>query len=132
MYILVLYGEAMRILYVEDDSDDREVFQQAVAKTAPYTVCHFAEDGEDAIRMLSDVSNIPDYIFLDINLPKMNGIRFLKVIKNSNGLKGIPVVVFSTSQNPLDRLQSLDLGAVDFISKPDKFSQYCEVLKRFI
>ena len=62
----------------------------------------------------------------------MNGIKFLKVIKGSTGLKGIPVVVFSTSKNPVDRLQSLDLGAVDFISKPDKFSQYCEVLKKFI
>ena len=122
----------MRILYVEDDSEDRDVFQQAVAKTAPYTICHFAEDGEDAIKMLSDVSNIPDYIFLDINLPKMNGIKFLRVIKNSTGLNGIPVIVFSTSKNPLDRLQSLDLGAIDFISKPDKFSTYCEVLKKFI
>jgi CheY-like chemotaxis protein len=122
----------MTILYVEDDSEDRDTFKQAVEKTAPHTVCHFAEDGEDAIKMLSDICNIPDYIFLDINLPRMNGIRFLRVIKNSTGLKGIPVIVFSTSKNPLDRLESLNLGAIDFISKPDRFAQYCEVLKRFI
>lgn len=122
----------MKILYVEDDAEDQEIFRNAVSKISPDTDCIFASDGQDALTILSDISSIPDYIFLDINLPRMNGFQFLKLIKNSTGLKEIPVVVFSTSNSSHDKSESLSLGAIDFVSKPNEFTQYCEVLKRFI
>src|SRR5688572_6254658 len=106
----------MTILYVEDDPEDQELFQEAVQTIAPHTVCHFAGNGSEALEVIVKSKVVPDYIFLDINMPEMNGKDFLRALKAKAGLSSIPVVIYSTSNREHDIQECRKLGAVDFIS----------------
>jgi CheY-like chemotaxis protein len=125
-------NQLMTILYVEDDLEDQELFQEAIQTVAPHTVCHFANNGTDAFKIMDRIVIAPDYIFLDINMPEMNGKDFLKTLKSTSGLKSIPVIIYSTSNREQDIIDCKKLGAVDFISKPNTFTRICEVLKNFL
>ncbi len=122
----------MTILYIDDDLEDQEVFKDAIAIVSPHTTCYFARDGREGFRILHKIVNPPDYIFLDINMPEMSGKEFLNTVKNTQILKTTPVVMYSTSSNPVDIKEYKSLGAVDFIVKPNSFADVCEILKRFI
>jgi CheY-like chemotaxis protein len=122
----------MTILYVEDDPDDCELFKEAVRTVSPRALCHVSNTGKDALEYLHETIISPDYIFLDINLPEMDGRELLKVIKMTAGLKSIPVIMYSTSTYPADKKLCLQLGAAGFITKPNSFSGMCEVLKEFL
>ena len=120
----------MTILYIDDDQDDCEIFRDAVNSIAPYHTVLCVEDSNHALQVLNKF--LPDYIFLDINLPAMNGKEFLKTLKTSPQLKFIPVIMFTTSQNPADESECKKLGAVDYISKPPMFHHLCDTLKRYL
>jgi len=122
----------MTILYVEDDPEDQEFFRDALLIIAPHTTCYFASSSHEAFRIMHKIIVPPDYIFLDINMPEMNGKEFLKVIKANPGLKNIPVIVYSTSNSHTDIDECRQLGAVDFIVKPNDFASICETLKRYL
>jgi CheY-like chemotaxis protein len=122
----------MTIIYVEDDPEDQEFFRDAITIIAPHTTCYFAGSCNEAFRIMKKIVVPPDYIFLDINMPEMNGKEFLKVLKGTPGLKSIPVVVYSTSNSRTDMEDCRNLGAVDFIVKPNDFSTICETLKRYL
>ena len=122
----------MTVLYVEDDPEDRDIFKEALESISPSSVCHLATDGNDGLRYLLKNSVQPDYIFLDINLPEMNGKEFLKMIKETERFRNIPVVMYSTSSRPEDKDECLQLGAFDFVIKPSTFAQIREMLARFI
>ena len=121
----------MTILYIEDDPEDQQIFKEAVDIVAPRAALHFAPDGIKATELLYSLVVEPDYIFLDLNMPRMDGLQFLYTVKKSE-FKEIPVVVFTTSQNELDRKDSEKLGAVSFITKPNSFTEVCDALKRFV
>jgi CheY-like chemotaxis protein len=120
----------MTILYVEDDEEDREIFKEALYSIGPYHTIITARDGRQAMQVLEEF--VPDYIFLDINLPEMDGKQVLKTLKQSTGLSVIPVIMFTTSVNPEDRVECTSLGAADFISKPSMFHDLCRTLKRYL
>ena len=71
----------MTILYIDDDPDDREFFREAVHYMDPAIMCHTAEDGAKGLRDLDEMIIMPDFIFLDVNMPIMNGRQFLIEIK---------------------------------------------------
>ena len=122
----------MTIIYVEDDPEDQEFFKDALGIIAPHTTCYFASSCKEAIRIMHKIVVPPDYIFLDINMPEMNGKEFLKMVKSNPGLKGIPVIIYSTSNNRTDIDECVRLGAVDFVVKPNDFASICETLKRYL
>jgi CheY-like chemotaxis protein len=122
----------MTILYIDDDPEDQEVFKDAINIVSPHTKIYFARDGREGFSILDKIDAPPDYIFLDINMPEMDGKEFLNMVKNTHMLKTTPVVMYSTSSNPVDIKEYKKLGAVDFIVKPNNFTGVCEVLKRFI
>lgn len=122
----------MTILYIDDDPEDQEVFKDAISIVSPHTTCYFARDGREGFRILNRIVNPPDYIFLDINMPEMSGKEFLSTVKNTHILRSTPVVMYSTSSNPTDIREYKQLGAVDFIVKPNSFTGVCEILKRFV
>ena len=83
-----------RILVVDDDNDDRELFSEALASVDPVIVCDQATDGAEALKRLSTREiDKPDIIFLDINMPVMNGWQFLSKLKSEDQYKNIPVIV---------------------------------------
>lgn len=110
------------ILIVDDDPDDQELLQEAIRDVNDSVRCLSAANGEEALRLLQAANPYrPDLIFLDLNMPRMNGKTFLAKIKQLDGLSRIPVVIYTTSKVDDDIEQTRQLGAVHFITKPDSF-----------
>jgi CheY-like chemotaxis protein len=111
-----------RFLLNDDDTDDRELFCEALATVDPVIVCEQATDGAEALgRLLNKEISEPDIIFLDINMPVMNGWQFLTKLKNDDRYKDIPVIMYSTSSNVKDRRTADEMGALCFVTKPHAF-----------
>ncbi len=108
-----------RILLVDDDRDDRELFSYVLRKLDPHLECYMARDGEEAVELLTGRLANPDIIFLDLNMPRMNGKKFLQWIKRNDILRNIPVIIYSTSKSLDDIEETRQLGALHFITKPD-------------
>lgn len=119
----------MNILYIDDDPEDIEVFREALISTDPMSVLHAASDGVEAFRVLGNLELLPDLIFLDINMPRMNGREFLHRIKQTVGLSSIPVIMYSTTsqKNEIEALKNA--GAYDFIIKPNNFEKLQTILR---
>lgn len=117
------------ILLVDDDIDDQELFEEAMSIVDSAATCHFASDGEEGLRILQNGSLQCDLIFLDLNMPKMNGKQFLAEIKKDSACRNIPVVIFSTSQREKDGFETAAMGAADFLTKPSSFGELCKQLE---
>ena len=117
------------LFLVDDDADDQEIFKSALAHVDQNVMLLTAVNGIDALQMLSSIERLPAFIFLDLNMPRMSGIQFLAEIKKSELLRGIPVLVYSTSDSPHDKERAMTAGAEQFITKPARFSELCEILQ---
>lgn len=122
----------MTILYADDDHDDRELMSEAFSQIDPSISCLVASDGKEALDILNQNSDLPDYIFLDINMPVMDGKTCLEELKKNKRLKNIPVVIYSTTRNIQEINQLYDLGASTFIHKPANFNELCATLGIFV
>ena len=106
------------VFLIEDDTDDQEFFIMAVENVLPASKCVCADTGVDALEMLrADRYFIPDNIFLDINMPRMDGVECLMEIKKIHTLDAIPVYMYSTSAEPAIVKSCIRLGAAGFIKK---------------
>ena len=122
-------GSETRVcLLVDDDEDDKEIFCLALEQANPSIICHTASDGKEALKMLSNKSFLPDYIFLDLNMPKMDGKECLKEIRRQSHLSHVPVIIFTTSGAQKDIEDTKRLGANSFITKPPLISILAEKL----
>ena len=121
------------ILLVEDDSVDAMTVKRAMRDLqADHSVIHTV-NGEEAMKYLtSPDTEKPFVILLDLNMPKMNGIEFLKIMKTYPDLKTIPVVVLTTSKEQRDILDSFELGASGYMVKPVDYSKFVEILSRIV
>ena len=109
-------------MIVDDDADDREFFCDVVKKIDSSIECIVAVNGEDALKILRRrVTQLPDFIFLDLNMPKMDGRKCLAELKKDVLLKNIPVIIFTTSSDCKDEEVTRKLGASYFLTKPSKF-----------
>lgn len=115
-------------LLVDDDEDDAEIFAIALNEANPDIKCLTAADGLEALEMLRDPSFIPDYIFLDLNMPLMTGKECLVEIRKRPHLLNTPVIIFSTSASQRDISETQNLGASCFITKPPLISILTERL----
>lgn len=120
------------ILLVEDNPDDEALTLRAVRKHMPYGIV-VARDGAEALDFLfgsgrfagRDLSIIPLLVLLDLKLPKVSGLEVLRRIREDARTKVIPVVVFTSSTEEQDILDSYSLGANSYIRKPVDYSQFC-------
>jgi CheY-like chemotaxis protein len=115
-------------LLVDDDEDDKEIFCLALEEADPSINCITASDGREALSLLNNKSLIPDYIFLDLNMPLMDGKECLKKIRQQNHLKHVPVIIFTTSSAQKDKDEIEKLGANAFITKPPLVSTLAKKL----
>lgn len=121
---------AKKFMLVDDDIDDTELFTEAVESVDASVKCLNAGHGADALaKLYSKDYRKPDLIFLDINMPVMNGWQFLSRIKDDEELKEIPVIVYSTSSNATDFRTALASGALCFFTKPNSFATLKNVLR---
>ncbi|WP_298715638.1 response regulator [Chitinophaga sp.] len=107
------------ILLIDDDLDDTEIFEEALTEINPAILFYKAENGQDAFNKLQGKEvGQPDIIFLDVNMPGMNGWQFLTKLKTEAAYHNIPVIMYSTSSAKKDIAIAEDLGAVGFLTKP--------------
>ena len=111
----------MTILLVDDDEDDQDIFREAVAIVRSDITCLVAKDGEQGLALLEGLTSLPRFIFLDVNMPRMDGKQFLKAVKVDSRFQNIPVVIYSTSNHKSELGEYFSLGASNFITKPSEF-----------
>ena len=118
------------ILLVEDDNVDAMTVRRAMKDlNVPNGIIHQL-DGEDALEYLRSSDNKrPCVILLDLNMPRMNGIDFLKIIKNDDELKKIPVIVMTTSKDERDKMESFEFSVAGYIIKSTDYKKFVEALK---
>ena len=129
-------SEKRLFLLVDDDNDDCEFFCEALNEVAPNIECSVANNGVEALKKLrEDLTKLPDIIFLDLNMPCMDGRTCLKELKEDNTLKEIPVIIYTTSSNQHDIDETKALGAFHYLTKPSSFKdlreQIVSVLEMF-
>lgn len=123
---LPLHGEiinSMRkpnILLIEDDELDTISVERSLKKLEITYILHTAYNGLEALSLLRDKNNplVPDVILLDINMPRMNGIEFLKILRSDEELKDLKVFIMTTSSEGNDRITAEELGISGYIIKP--------------
>jgi CheY-like chemotaxis protein len=118
-----------RILLVDDDIDDQVYFMDAISEINPSIECKIANNGLEAMQELQILPAF-DFIFLDLNMPIMNGFECLSSLKAEEQFRKIPVVIFTTSKNSLDIERTKELGADLFFTKPTNFNTLCNKLKQ--
>lgn len=116
-----------RILLVEDDVEDQSLFLQALDTLKLNIQCRAVNNGKEALEHLDIISRY-EMIFLDLNMPLMNGIDCLKALKQHSKYKDIPVIIFTTSMNPADIENCKTMGAKTIFRKPNKFPDLCSGL----
>jgi len=114
--------DPVKILLIDDDSDDQEIFTWVIKSIDPLLVVDNATDGVEALEKLKDEHYHPDLIFLDLNMPRMHGLDCLKHIRGISRLNECPVIVYSTSSNPQDIAKCRMAGANDYIVKGNEMS----------
>lgn len=118
------------ILLVEDDVVDMMSVKRALKDIKVTNPLVHVENGEEALEYLrSHENDQPAIILLDLNMPRMNGHEFLNIVKKDDSLKRIPVIVLTTSQGELDKIQSFDLGVAGYMIKPVDYQQFVEVMR---
>lgn len=118
------------ILLVEDDQVDTMTVVRALKEIHVTNPLVHVENGEEAINYLQDPQrDKPCIILLDLNMPIMNGIEFLQVVKNDSQFRRIPVVVLTTSEEQQDKVNSFNLGVAGYMAKPVDYRQFVEVMR---
>ncbi|WP_298766398.1 response regulator [uncultured Polaribacter sp.] len=88
-----------------------------------------AKNGEIALNILEEKTNLPDLILLDLNMPKVSGIEFLTILKNSDAIKHIPTVILTTSDHQKDLEECFKIGVSGYILKPLKYDDYVKKIE---
>lgn len=118
------------ILLLEDDRVDAMTIERALKSIHIANRLVRCENGEEGLQHLGENGdNLPCVILLDLNMPRMNGIEFLSIIKNDNQLKQLPVVVLTTSKADQDKIESFNLGVAGYMIKPVDYQKFVEVIK---
>ncbi len=118
-------------ILIEDDEVDILSVMRAFKELNIPNKIEVVKNGQEALEYLENVKTIkPSLILLDLNMPKMNGIEFLKQIKANDKLKSIPIVVLTTSSNNVDINKSFENSVAGYIVKPMDFTSFKEVIRK--
>ncbi|HEY0653846.1 MAG TPA: response regulator [Chryseosolibacter sp.] len=124
----------IRILVVDDDKEDHMILQEYFSESNIEQNVMFVENGVKALEYLEGISNesaLPKLIVLDLNMPLMNGSQTLLHLKQSNRLKNIPVIIYSTSESENEKRKCLSFGAVDYMVKPVTMEEGQRMVDKF-
>ena len=123
-----------KILLVDDDADDRQIFEEILGEIDPDTLVETAENGLEMVAFLDKLEDdeLPEMIILDQNMPKMTGKDSLIFLKESTRYRHISTIVYSTYQVKDFYQECLELGAQDVVAKPDTMQAYREMIEQFL
>jgi CheY-like chemotaxis protein len=131
----------MTILFIDDDQDDTDLFCEAIAylNNSEFVYgdkqlihCTAVNNGCQAIDLLDTLQELPDYIFLDINMPVMGGRECLSHLKSNHKFAKIPIIMLSTACRPDDATEFKELGASDCIIKPRGFNELVKIFAKYV
>jgi two-component system, response regulator len=134
---LAVAGTFLRVLHVNDSTDDQVLFQAACRKAQVPFNWHVADSSEKGISYLTSLMEQsqrvpvcwPDVVLLDIVMPGASGLEVLKFVRTTPALRALPVVIFTGHPSPARRQESLGLGATEFLLKPSTFSEIVALAK---
>jgi CheY-like chemotaxis protein len=119
-----------KFLLADDDQDDRDLFQEALKNIDDSIELSAARNGAEALKKLGQHLAAPEIIFLDINMPEMDGWDCLMNIRGSDQFKDIPVVMFSTSPASINGKKAIQSGATGYLEKPTSFLELKDFLEQ--
>ena len=122
----------MNILLVEDDAIESMKVNRVASQVSPSFSITEAKNGEEAMTLLESKVIFPDVILLDLNMPRMNGIEFLRKMRQNAKLKHIPTVILTTSDNRKDLVECYSIGISGYIVKPLSLNDYQTRLRRLL
>ena len=125
-------GRSLNILLIEDDAIEVMKFNRVLSSMELKHKIIEANNGEEALTILKVKEIIPDIIILDLNMPKINGIEFLGILKEDDYLKYIPSVILTTSNNRVDVMECYRIGIAGYLLKPLKYDDYVDRIKKLI
>jgi CheY-like chemotaxis protein len=118
--------ERKTLFIIDDDEDDQLFLHEAMNDLNIPIDCYYANNGEAALRQLKEEGiPVPDFIFLDLNMPKLNGKECLVEIKKLPKYLKVPIIIYSTSSHQKDKQEIMQLGADYFLTKPTRISELC-------
>jgi CheY-like chemotaxis protein len=120
------------ILFIDDDHDDIEAFRQALHETNLPYYCISMNTAENALLFLENSLTDPEFIFVDIHMPGINGKEFLKRLKANPKYKHIPTIIYSTTKQKKEIEEVYGLGADYFVTKPATFELTVHVVTRIL
>jgi CheY-like chemotaxis protein len=119
-----------KFLLVDDDVDDTGLFREALHEIDPGIICYVDHNGRAALDKLKRNEYLrPDIIFIDINMPGMNGWQCLEELKKDLRFRDVPVIMYSTSSYIGDAEKAIDQGALCFFTKPSDYNLLRDILK---
>ena len=121
-----------KIYLIDDDEDDHFIFKEVLQSINPLFKCDTALNGKIALDTLRVSTTLPDIIFLDLNMPVMNGFDFLINFKKDDTFSKIPIGIFTTSNTLKDQKLSKDYGARFFLHKPSSFEILSKKLRQLL
>ena len=123
--------QAFRLVLADDDPDDCEMFSDAICKVSTDVILEMVHNGKELLDYLhTTTAELPNLIFLDLNMPVMGGMQAIEAIRNDEQLKHLSVVILSTSSSQEDIEQTCKKGADGYISKPTCFAKLQEAIRR--
>jgi CheY-like chemotaxis protein len=123
----------LKFLLIDDDADDRDLFCEALYSIDQQIICYTAAGCRKALAKLdAQEIELPDIIFLDINMPGMDGWHCLSLLKNHEIYRQIPVIIYSTTSHMEDIERTQASGALCFFTKPSSFTNLKQVLELII
>lgn len=114
----------LNILFIEDDAIEQMKFHRVLENLNVNHHIIEAQNGEEALSILTSQKELPDIILLDINMPRMDGIEFLSLLKADEKLKFLPTIILTTSNNRREVLKCYEIGIAGYIVKPLKYEDY--------
>jgi CheY-like chemotaxis protein len=126
--------EYIKVIHTDDDPDDRELFKEALSRIDFKTSLQSFADCSSLVNNLLKTRDggLPDVIFLDINMPKKNGLSCLKEIRDNKRFEKIAIVILTTSTRPEDVQEANKLGANLFLNKPSNFKELKSLLSHLL
>ena len=124
--------KSLKILLIEDDVIEVMKFNRTIGSLKLSHKVIEANNGEDALKILENKTNRPDIILVDLNMPKINGIEFLNILKSDNVLRYIPAIVLTTSSNMKDLRECYEAGVAGYLLKPLKYEDYVSRIEKLL
>ena len=123
-------SQEKKVMIIDDEPASVKLFEEALKEIGNGSHCQVATDGKDAFDKLKSLKgDLPELVFLDLNMPRMNGREFLAKFKKERPYKEIPVIIWTTSAAQKDIDETTALGASYYLIKPNRFEELCNQIK---